>query len=411
MKKFRWIRLAAIVAIGTAAAFAGRDFGPKFQASSLHRDATVVDMHCDTISRFMAGEDLTKDLTTGHIDIPKLKAGSVDLQVFAAYVAPPRNETEKITAAKRAFDQIDAVHRLVAGSPNDLALVLRPNEIEPLKSLNKTGILIGIEGGYAIENDLSLLRSFYRSGVRLMTLTHWTRTDWADASGDETPALGGLTPFGEDVVKEMNRLGMIVDVSHVHDETFWDVLRVTTKPVVASHSCARALSNHFRNLSDEMLKALAKNGGLVGINFAPQFLNATLTKKLEDAASAVGKKYGLTANPGEWGTAAADVRTKALAEFEARKADIAKTDGRIDVKTVVDHIDHVVKVTGSADHVGLGSDYDGIGEPPRGLENIGKFGAITDELLARGYKETDIRKILGGNFLRMFRAVSQTTST
>jgi membrane dipeptidase len=410
MKKFRWSHFAAIVAIGSAAAFAGRDFNPRLQTRLLHQDATVVDTHCDTIGRFMAGEDLAKDLPTGHVDIPKLKAGSVDLQAFAAYIGPPQNETEKITAAKRAFDQIDAIHRLIDGHPDDLALVLRPNEIAPLKSLNKTGILIAIEGGYAIENDLSLLRSFYRSGARMMTLTHWTRTDWADASGDETPALGGLTAFGEDVVKEMNRLGMIVDVSHVHDETFWDVLRVTTKPVVASHSCARALSLHFRNLSDDMLKALAKNGGLVGINFAPQFLNATLTKKLEDAASAVGKKYGLAANPGEWGTAAADVRKKALAEFEARKADIAKTDGVIDVKTVVDHIDHVVKVTGSADHVGLGSDYDGIGEPPRGLENIGKFGAITDELLARGYKDTDIRKILGDNFLRVFRAVSQTTA-
>jgi membrane dipeptidase len=410
MKKFRWIHFAAIVAVGTAAAFAGRDFDPIFQTRFIHRDATVIDLHCDTIGRFMAGADLAKDLPAGHIDIPKLKAGSVDLQVFAAYVGPPQNETEKITAAKRAFNQIDAVHRLVAGSPDDLALVLRPNEIGPIKPLNKTGVLIAIEGGYAIENDLSLLRSFYRGGVRMMTLTHWTRTDWADASGDETPALGGLTPFGEDVVKEMNRLGMIVDVSHGHDETFWDVLRVTTKPVVASHSCARALSNHFRNLSDDMLKALAKNGGLVGINFAPQFLNATLTKKLEDTASAVGKKYGLPANPGEWGTAAADVRTKAMAELDIRKSEIARTDGRIDVKTVVDHIDHVVKVTGSADHVGLGSDFDGIGEPPRGLENVGKIGAITDELRARGYKEADIRKILGDNFLRVFRAVSSATA-
>ena len=236
-------------------------------------------MHCDTISRYMAGEDLTKDLATGHIDIPKLKKGSVDLQVFAAYVAVPRNETEKHGAAKRAFDQIDAIHKLIGENPNDLALVLRPAEVVPLKYTNKTGILIAIEGGYAIENDLSLLRSFYKAGVRLMTLTHWNRTDWADASGDEKAELGGLTEFGEQVIREMNRLGMIIDVSHAHDETFWDVLRVSTKPVVASHSCARALCNHFRNLTDDMLRALAKNGGVVGINFAPGFLSAGLRKK------------------------------------------------------------------------------------------------------------------------------------
>ncbi|RPJ81026.1 MAG: M20/M25/M40 family metallo-hydrolase, partial [Acidobacteria bacterium] len=238
---------------------------PQYFTRFIHRDTTVADMHCDTIARYMEGEDLSRDLPSGHIDIPKLREGSVDLEVFASYVAVPRNETEKITAAKRAFDQIEAVHRLVEANPNDLSLVVEPSQVQPLKEQNKTGILVAIEGGYAIENDLDLLRAFYRLGVRLMTLTHWNRTDWADASGDEKAELGGLTPFGEDVVREMNRLGMIVDVSHAHDETFWDVLRVSTQPVVASHSCARGLSDHFRNLSDDMLKALAKNGGVVGI--------------------------------------------------------------------------------------------------------------------------------------------------
>jgi membrane dipeptidase len=372
----------------------------------IHRDATVIDMHCDTISRYMAGEDLTKDLATGHIDIPKLKKGSVDLQVFAAYVAVPRNETEKQGAAKRAFDQIDAIHKLISENPNDLALVLRSSEVAPLKYTNKTGILIAIEGGYAIENDLSLLRSFYKAGVRLMTLTHWNRTDWADASGDEKAELGGLTEFGEQVIREMNRLGMIIDVSHAHDETFWDVLRVSTKPVVASHSCARALCDHFRNLTDDMLRALAKNGGVIGINFAPGFLNAAWEKKQGEATAEIARKYGLPEGPGGWDKADPEVRDKALAEFRRIMSEFEKAGGVVDIKTVVDHIDHVVKVTGSANHVGLGSDFDGIGVTPRGLENIGCILSITDELRARGYNEQDARKILGGNFMRVFGAVA-----
>jgi len=372
----------------------------------IHRDATVIDMHCDTISRYMAGEDLTQDLAAGHIDIPKLKKGSVDLQVFAAYVAVPRNETEKQGAAKRAFDQIDAIHKLIGENPNDLALVLRSSEVVPLKYTNKTGILIAIEGGYAIENDLSLLRSFYKAGVRLMTLTHWNRTDWADASGDEKAELGGLTEFGEQVIREMNRLGMIIDVSHAHDETFWDVLRVSTKPVVASHSCARALCDHFRNLTDDMLRALAKNGGVVGINFAPGFLSAAWENKQGAATAEIARKYGLPEGPGGWDKAEPAVRDKALAEFRRIMSEYEKAGGVVDIKTVVDHIDHVVKVTGSANHVGLGSDFDGIGVTPKGLENIGCIMSITDELRARRYNEQDVRKILGGNFMRVFSAIT-----
>jgi membrane dipeptidase len=379
---------------------------PGHFARYIHRDATVVDMHCDTISRYMNGEDLKKDLPDGHIDIPKLKKGSVDLEVFAAYVAVPRDEKEKNAAAKRAFDRIDAIHRFIAENPNDLELVLRPSEVVPLKESNKTGILISIEGGYAIENDLSLLRSFYRSGVRLMTLTHWNRTDWADASGDEKPVLGGLTAFGEDVIREMNKLGMIIDVSHAHDETFWDVLRVSTRPVVASHSCARALSDHFRNLTDDMLKALARNGGMVGINFAPGFLRAEFDAKENEAVAEVSKKYNLPENL-DWDKLDPALRTKLAAEIGERMSAYERVAGPVTVKTVVDHIDHVVKVTGSADNVGIGSDFDGIGSTPKGLEHAGKLGAITEELKARGYKESDIRKILGDNFMRVFNAVTR----
>ena len=335
---------------------------PIHHTNFIHKDSTLVDMHCDTIGRFLEGQDLTRDNSQGHIDIPKLKRGAVDLQIFACYVAPPQNETQKNQAANRAFDQIDAVHQLVDENPDDLLLVLNPADLRQLRGTRKTGVFIGIEGGYAIENDLRLLRSFYRNGVRLMTLTHWTHTDWADASGDPEPTYWGLTEFGEKVVQEMNQLGMIIDVSHSHDETFWDVIRLTDAPIVASHSCARALSDHHRNMSDEMLKALAKNGGVIGINFYPEFLDV-----------------GTDENP----------------------------TPLVDVKTVVDHIDHVVKVTGKTDFVGLGSDFDGIGSPPEGLENVGLMANITKELVKRGYEDVDIKKILGGNFLRVFRRVSR----
>ena len=333
---------------------------PRFRTEFVHKDAVVVDLHCDTIGRVMAGEDLRQDLPKGHIDIPKLKRGAVDLQVFACYVAPPANDSEKVQAAKKAFDQIDACLKLVSDNPEDLILVRSSAEFSRSYNSGKTAVLIGIEGGYAIENDLGLLRAFYQSGVRLMTLTHWTRTDWADASGDPEPRFGGLTEFGESVVREMNRLGMVVDVSHAHEETFWDVIRVSQAPVVASHSCCRALSDHHRNLTDDQLKALAKNGGLIGINFFPDFLDAQAERKTA-----------------------------------------------VSVKTVVDHIDHVVKVTGTADNVGLGSDFDGISATPVGLEDAGRLEAVTRELLARGYKESDVRKILGGNFSRVLGAVER----
>ncbi len=329
---------------------------PVHHLMAVHKNATVADLHCDTIWRYLDGEDLSIDNPNVHIDIPKLKKGAVDLQVFACYISPPKTEDEKKTAAKRVFGQIDAIFRLAGENADSLAVVTSYPELQRLRSTWKTGALIGIEGGYAIESDLALLRAFYRSGVRLMTLTHWTHTDWADASGDEQLTYGGLSPFGEEVVREMNKLGMIIDVSHVHDETFWDVIRISDDPVVASHSCCRALSNHHRNLSDEMLEALAEKGGVIGINYAPDFLN------VEHPDSAT-------------------------------------------VRTVVDHIDHVVKVTGSADHVGLGSDFDGISSTPDGLENVGLIPNITKELLTREYNKEDIEKILGGNFIRVLKEV------
>ncbi|MBP1661496.1 MAG: rane dipeptidase, partial [Candidatus Aminicenantes bacterium] len=378
---------------------------PLFRTLFLHRDTAVVDMHCDTIGRAMAGQDLSRDLPEGHIDIPKLKRGGVDLQVFACFAPPPGNELEKARSANGVFAQIEAVHSLVDKNPGDLALVLTPADAAAARN-EKTGVLIAIEGGYAIENDLVMLREFFRAGVRLMTLTHWTATDWADASGDPKPVHGGLTEFGEKVVAEMNRLGMIIDVSHAGDETFRDVLELSKAPVVASHSACRALSPHHRNLSDEMLKALAAKNGVIGITVLPGFLNSALEGKQDEIFAKVAAERGLT-----WDWEALEKiepakREAFLAEAGKRWAEVKKTLPPVDVKLLVDHIDHVVKVTGDCDHVGLGSDYDGTSDTPAGLENIGLLPNVTKELVRRGYKPEDIRKILGANFLRVFQAVA-----
>jgi membrane dipeptidase len=385
-------------------------FLPQYRAEFIHKDAPVVDLHCDTISRFMAGEDLRQDLPQGHIDIPKLKRGAVDLQVFACFSPPPADEAAKAKAAKGVFDQIEAVYRLAGENPGDLEIVKAPADFSRLQNSGKTGILIGIEGGYAIENDLDLLRSFHRVGVRLMTLTHWTHTDWADASGDPRPVWNGLTEFGRSVVKEMNRLGMIIDVSHVADKTFWDVIGATEAPIVASHSCCRALAGHFRNLTDDMIKALAKNGGVVGINFAPGFINVEADQKTQVLWDEVAEKSGLPADYREAVGSDPEKKNPGWAEFAARRAALDKTSPLVDVGAVVDHIDYVVKIIGNANHVGLGSDFDGIEMTPAGLENAGKLPAITDELVRRGYKEPDIRKILGGNFVRVWNAVQRAAS-
>jgi membrane dipeptidase len=378
---------------------------PVFRTLFLHRDAEVVDMHCDTIGRYLAGEDLTKDLPQGHIDIPKLQRGGIDLQVFACFAPPPATEMEKARSAKGVWAQIEKVHELVEKNPDRLTLVLTPQDANAARN-EKTGALIGIEGGYAIEDDLVLLREFYRAGVRLMTLTHWTATDWADASGDPKPVHGGLTDFGKQVVAEMNRLGMIIDVSHAGDTTFWDVLKYSKAPVVASHSACRALAPHHRNLSDEMLKALAEKDGVVGITILPEFLNTALVGKEDEVFAKVAAEHGLPAGYEALSKIEPAKRSAFFAEVEKRWAEVKKTLPRVDVTTVVDHIDHVVKVTGNCDHVGLGSDFDGTSDTPAGLENIGLYPNITKELVRRGYRPEDIRKILGGNFLRVFSRVA-----
>jgi len=408
------LRLAAQYHIEVIRAVAGskeKCLDPRFRAEFVHKDSAVADLHNDTIGRFLEGEDLRQDLPKGHLDIPKLKRGGVDLAVFACFSGPPSNDLEKGQAANKIFGQLEALHRLVEQNPEDLEIVQGSEDFLRLRNSGKTGVLAGIESGYAIENDLDVLRAFYRAGVRLMTLTHWTHTDWADASGDPSAERCGLTAFGEQVVQEMNKLGMIIDVSHAHDETFWDVIRASSAPVVASHSCCRALSGHHRNLTDDMLLALAKNEGLIGINFSAGFLNALYGEEQDALWKEVAGEFGFTVDYAEANKADPEKLKKAQSEFEVRWVALRKSLPPVDVKTLVDHIDHVVKITGDADHVGLGSDFDGISDPPDGLEDAGRLVAISDELQRRGYKEPDIRKILGGNFLRVFQAVEKAAKS
>jgi membrane dipeptidase len=330
--------------------------------------------------------------------------------VFACFTGAPSSDEEKHRDIRDTFRQVDAVKRLAAANPADLAVVLSPEEFQSLRGTGRTGLLIGIEGGYTITDDLSLLRAYHESGVRLMTLTHWTHTDWADASGDPRPVFDGLTGFGRELVREMNRLGMIIDLSHSSDKTFWDVLETSSAPPVASHSCCRALAEHHRNLTDDMLRALAKKGGMVGINYSAGFLDSSREAAQQALRAEVARKHGLPEDERELMRADPEKRNAALAEFRTRWLNMRKTLPTVSVKTLVDHIDHVVKVTGNANHVGLGSDFDGISETPEGLEDTGKLEAVTRELRARGYKEEDIRRILGGNFLRVWNAVMSKRS-
>jgi membrane dipeptidase len=331
--------------------------------------------------------DLTKRLSSGQTDIPRLREGGVKAQFWSVYI-PSDHENP----AKTVFEQIDLVHRMVDRYPDDFAMAYSADDVERAVKSGKIASLIGIEGGVAIEDDLAMLRSFAKLGARYMTLTHNKTLAWADAATDD-PKHDGLTPFGERVVKEMNRLGMLVDISHIAPATMADVLRVSKAPVIASHSSARAISDHPRNVPDEILKALPKNGGVIMVNFFPGFIVPEAGQQWQER-KAIRTKF----------TDPADQR-KALAEYN----DSHKAPRKGTIKDVVDHIDQIVKVAG-IDHVGIGSDFDGITSVPVGLEDVSTYPRLTQALLDRGYNETDIHKILGGNALRAFRRAGEVAA-
>jgi len=355
----------------------------------------IVDTHADTPSEYLKHPyDLGVWNSFGMVDYPRMKAGGVDAEFFAAYV--PRNYANK-GAAAYCMRIMETIHEMVDDYPKWAAFAASTEDIRKITTDGKRAILIGIEGGHAIEDSLDLLRAFYRFGARYMTLTHTNTNNWADSSGDE-PKHDGLTGFGKEVVLEMNRLGMLVDVSHVSDKTFYDVIETSKAPIIASHSSARALCDHPRNMTDDMLRAVQKNHGVVMVNFYPVFLS----QKVRDAA----KRRDDMLKP-----QIAELKVKDPSEgdvFDAGMDELYKANPlpKIPYTLIVDHIDHIAKVAG-VDSVGLGSDFDGIPDTPSGMEHIGKIPSIRAELKHRGYSDADIRKIMGENFMRVFGEVER----
>ena len=381
------------------------------RAMALHKKAVVIDGHND-IPTVMVDEDYDMGVSSVgkyHTDIARLKQSGMTGVFFSIYVdrqyATPdwvsKNYVREGGSSRRALDLIDASYRMVEKYPRDLTLATSTADIMRAKREGKVGVLMGIEGGHAIENSLSALREFYRLGVRYMTLTHNNTNEWADACCDEAKH-NGLSEFGKEVVGEMNRLGMFVDVSHVSDKTMADVLDVSKAPVIASHSSARVFSNHKRNIPDELLKRFAQNGGVVMVNFYPVFLDEKVrTADIERDAKLKAQRDALRAQ-------FKDDR-KRLDE-ELKKLNDANPIPNTTLSMLVDHIDHIAKVAG-VDHVGLGSDFDGVPNLPEGIKDVAGLPNITYELLRRGYSERDVLKILGGNFMRAFAEVERVART
>jgi membrane dipeptidase len=384
---------ATQAAPGKATEGSGRDEALWQRALAIQRRAIVIDTHND-VTTPMTNDDYDLSGTPPvpyRTSIPRMKQGGLTAEFFSLYVRPWY--VEHGGAARRTLDMIDSVYRAVERHPDDLMLATSAADIRRAKKQKKIAALMGIEGGHAIENSLAALREFHRLGVRYMTLTWNNTNDWADAGrGEKTHH--GLSPFGEEVVREMNRLGMLVDVSHVSDETMSDALDVSKAPIIASHSSARALSDVPRNIPDELLKRIAKNGGVVQVNFYSVFVDtATVTPQNEERnrkqkaqQDALNQKY--KDDP------------ERLAE-EGDKLDASMPFPPLPISKLIDHIEHIVKVAG-IDHVGIGADFDGAMDFPEGAQDVSMLPNITYELLKRGYSEQDIRKILGENFLRVF---------
>ncbi len=378
------------------------------KARAIHDSALIIDTHADTPQRFLdEGFDIgsTDPNDAGHISLDKARRGNLGAEFFSIWVDPQTNQGN---FAKHTFDLIDSVYEQAARHPDRMMMAFSPADIERAHREHKLAALMGIEGGHSIEADMHLLRDYYRLGVRYMTLSWSNTNEWADSSGDiNDPKVqhhNGLTDFGKQVVLEMNRLGMMVDISHVADKTFWDAIATTKAPVIASHSSARALVDAPRNMTDDMLKAVAKNGGVVQVNFFNGFIDGNFRKAAEaqskDQAAAVQKYLDEMKAQG-----------KPVNYIEVDRIErewLAKLP-RPPLSALIDHIDHIAKVAG-IDHVGLGSDFDGVsGATPTGIDSAADLPKITQALLDRGYSAEDIKKILGGNLMRVFREVERVS--
>lgn len=346
-----------------------------FRARDLHRRVVVIDSHCDTTQRFLDPNwDFAARHDDWHVDIPRLREGGVGALVLAVFASQPKEPRQGVAAARM---QIDRVHETVRRHSDSLVLARTAEDVRRARDDGRIAILIGIEGGYLIADSLDVLREFRSSGAVYMTLTHGFHTTWADSSGVHeaiAPLHGGLTDFGREVVRDMNRLGMMVDVSHVSDDTFWDVLQTSSAPPIASHSSCRAVAPHRRNLSDDMIRALAGRGGVAQINFSAAFVDPHFPELDPKTANDWWERGGYANGP--------------------------LTDHVTPLETLADHFEHALRLVGP-DHVGIGSDFDGVGALPEGMENCSKLPNLTAALLQRGHGESDLESVLGDNFLRV----------
>jgi membrane dipeptidase len=383
----------------------GKETDLETRVRKLHEEALVIDTHSDTTLRMLDPEwNFMERHENGHVDYPRLREGGLDALFLAVFMGKQKPEEPGI-AVQKAMTQFDRIHSLVEDHGDCLGFARTAADIRRIAEEGRTAILIGLEGGHILDNKLEVLRCYHRLGCSYVTLTHTFHHDWADSAGmgeDWEPLHGGLTDFGREVIREMNRLGVMADVSHVSDDTFWDVLEVSDAPVVATHSGARAVCDHVRNLSDDMIRALAEKGGVVQVVFFPGFLDPDFKRKWEIVKEKRGDRE-------------AEIRKLYKNDDNTRREKIRTLRREYPIEPtpfsmIVDHIDHIKKVAGP-DHVGLGADWDGVSYLPEGMEDCSKLPAITAELVERGYSDQDIIKILGGNILRVMEEVERVAAS
>ena len=368
-----------------------KDDGVSERARTIHFSSIVLDTHIDVTPKLQTSWKFTEEHKEGHIDLPRMKKGGLNALFFSIYMAGTVTGPK---AVNDAIERIAAVHRLAEETPDQVALCVTADQVRKAHKQGKIAALMGMEGGHMINNSLAVLRTYAALGVRYLTLTHSVNTDWADSSGDQ-PKHNGLTDFGKDVVRELHRLGVMIDISHVSDKTFWDAIEISKAPMIASHSSCRAISGHARNMTDPMIKALAAKGGVIQINYLDQFIDDDLyqySQKSQSLMRELQQKY-----PGR-------------ENADKRREEVARQFGpapRASWERIIDHIDHAVKLVG-VDHVGLGSDFDG-GSMPVGMEDCTQLPKITEALLRKGYSAADIKKILGENTLRLLSEVERVS--
>ena len=366
-----------------------------------HQQAFVADTHNDVLMRSMMGQNILTELPESHSDLVKFKKGGVDLQVFSVWVSPSKIDPEEYYNYANAM--ITQLEYLCSRVPDQWAIPYNYQDIVYNDQHDILSCMIGVEGGHVIENDLSKLDALYDRGMRYLSLTWNNSTNWATSAKDETEKgdslmFAGLTNFGQQVVRRCNDLGVMIDISHAGEQTFWDVLEISTKPIIASHSSVYTLCPHFRNLKDEQLLALEKNNGVVFVNFYPAYIDSTFSKK--------GNKIRQDFQPQLDSLAGIyEPESNELWYAENALLEPSLSAAAPDLDDVIDHIDYIADLIG-VDHVGLGADWDGVEVLPVGIENIAKLPSLTKKLIERGYSQRDIRKILGGNFKRVFKDVN-----